>query len=67
MNFLDKKHLKTTNNNCSTFDYFQMSTWAISKTTPGQFTGSTGANILTARELTAGQQAWVKRVCFICK
>ncbi|XP_037917370.1 protein SON isoform X2 [Hermetia illucens] len=39
-----------------------MSTWAISKTTPGQFTGSTGANILTARELTAGQQAWVKRI-----
>lgn len=40
----------------------QMSAWANSKFIPGQFTGSTGANILSARELTSGFQAWAKRV-----
>lgn len=39
-----------------------MSAWANSKFVPGQFTGSTGANILSARELTSGFQAWAKRV-----
>lgn len=39
-----------------------MSAWANSKFIPGQFTGSTGANILSARELTSGFQAWAKRV-----
>lgn len=39
-----------------------MSAWATSKFTPGQFTGSTGANVLSAKELTAGQQAWAKRI-----
>lgn len=39
-----------------------MSTWANSKFVPGQFTGSTGANILTAKELTSGFQAWAKKV-----
>ncbi|KAG4068536.1 hypothetical protein HA402_004877 [Bradysia odoriphaga] len=38
-----------------------MSAWANSKFVPGQFTGSTGANILSARELTSGFQAWAKR------
>lgn len=42
--------------------YLQMSAWASSKFIPGQFTGSTGANILSARELTSGFQAWAKRV-----
>ncbi|XP_004529310.1 protein SON [Ceratitis capitata] len=38
-----------------------MSSWASSKHLPGQFTGSTGANILTMRELTSGPQAWARR------
>lgn len=44
-----------------------MSSWANSKFVPGQFTGSTGANILTQRELTSGFQAWAKRVSLIWK
>lgn len=39
-----------------------MSSWANSKFVPGQFTGSTGATVLTARELTSGCQAWAKKV-----
>ena len=42
--------------------HFQMSAWANSKFVPGQFTGSTGANVLTAKELSSGFQAWAKRV-----
>lgn len=38
-----------------------MSSWASSKHLPGQFTGSTGANILSMRELNAGPQAWARR------
>ncbi|XP_067615217.1 protein Son [Eurosta solidaginis] len=38
-----------------------MSSWASSKYLPGQFTGSTGANILTTRELHSGPQAWARR------
>ncbi|XP_072932552.1 uncharacterized protein [Epargyreus clarus] len=34
--------------------------WA--KTALGQFTGSTGANILTPRELASGTQAWAKKL-----
>lgn len=45
--------------------FLQMSSWANSKFVPGQFTGSTGANILSSRELTSGLQAWAKRVSFI--
>lgn len=41
---------------------FQMSAWATSKFTPGQFTGSTGANILTVKELASGFQSWAKKV-----
>lgn len=44
---------------------WQMSSWANSKFVPGQFTGSTGANVLSARELTSGFQAWAKRVSII--
>ena len=39
-----------------------MSAWATSKFTPGQFIGSTGANILSAKELSAGYQPWAKKV-----
>lgn len=42
-----------------------MSAWASSKFVPGQFTGSTGANILSTKELASGFQAWAKRVSFI--
>lgn len=44
------------------FFFLQMSAWASSKFVPGQFTGSTGANVLTAKELSSGFQAWAKRV-----
>lgn len=44
-----------------------MSSWANSKYVPGQFTGSTGANILSARELTSGYQAWAKKVRVGCR
>ena len=40
-----------------------MSAWANSKHLPGQFTGSTGVNVLSARELHTGTQAWAKKVC----
>ncbi|KAK5650990.1 hypothetical protein RI129_002019 [Pyrocoelia pectoralis] len=40
----------------------EMQTWAESKQQPGQFTGSTGANILTQAELSSGYQAWAKKV-----
>ncbi|XP_064093418.1 protein SON-like isoform X2 [Macrobrachium nipponense] len=39
-----------------------MQTWALSKQEPGQFTGSTGVKILSQEELSAGQQAWVRKV-----
>lgn len=39
-----------------------MSAWASSKFVPGQFTGSTGASILSTKELASGFQAWAKRV-----
>ncbi|XP_017117531.1 protein Son [Drosophila elegans] len=38
-----------------------MSSWANSKHLPGQFTGSTGAQVLTAHELNSGRQLWVRR------
>lgn len=41
-----------------------MSNWAASKFTPGKFLGSTGANILSAKQLQAGgTQAWARKVC----
>ena len=39
----------------------EMSNWATSKNKPGQFTGHTGAKILTHAELTSGLQAWAKQ------
>jgi acyl-CoA-binding protein len=38
----------------------EMSNWATSKNKPGQFTGHTGAKILTHAELSTGIQAWAK-------
>ncbi|XP_076252020.1 son RNA binding protein isoform X2 [Rhynchophorus ferrugineus] len=35
--------------------------WAKSKQQLGQFTGTTGANILSAAELASGYQAWAKK------
>ncbi|PNF30720.1 hypothetical protein B7P43_G06082, partial [Cryptotermes secundus] len=39
-----------------------MQMWAESKQQPGQFTGTTGARVLTAAELASGYQAWAKKV-----
>lgn len=39
-----------------------MESWAQSKQQPGQFTGTTGANILSAAELSSGYQAWARKV-----
>lgn len=42
-----------------------MKYWAESKQMPGQFTGSTGAKVLTPAELTSGYQAWARKVIFL--
>ena len=42
----------------------QISVWAESKNKPGQFTGTTGAKILSKGELTLGVQAWAKQSQF---
>jgi len=42
----------------------QLSLWAESKNKPGQFTGTTGAKILSKGELTLGVQAWAKQSQF---
>ncbi|PBC33431.1 protein SON isoform X1 [Apis cerana] len=39
----------------------EMKTWAESKQMPGQFTGSTGAKVLSPAELTSGYQAWARK------
>nr|XP_050852411.1 protein Son isoform X1 [Vespula vulgaris] len=39
----------------------EMRTWAESKQMPGQFTGSTGAKVLSPAELTSGYQAWAHK------
>lgn len=39
-----------------------MQAWAESKQQPGQFTGSTGAKVLSQAELSSGVQAWARRV-----
>lgn len=45
------------------YSNFQMSAWASSKYTPGQFLGSTGANLLSAKELAGwGNKAYAKKV-----
>ena len=38
----------------------EMSTWAASKNKPGQFTGHTGAKVLSKGELMTGIQAWAR-------
>lgn len=41
----------------------QIDAWAQSNSIPGQFTGSTGAQILSSDELTnSGPQAWIRKV-----
>lgn len=43
----------------------QMNLWAQSKQLPGQFTGSTGVQVLSQQELSGPdkkQQAWIKKV-----
>jgi len=42
-----------------------MSKWAESKNKPGQFTGHTGAKILSHAELSTGIQAWAKQEQFL--
>ena len=42
----------------------QVTMWAESKNKPGQFTGTTGAKILSKGELTLGVQAWAKQSQF---
>ena len=42
----------------------QISMWAESKNKPGQFTGTTGAKVLSKGELTLGVQAWAKQSQF---
>lgn len=42
--------------------HLQMNTWAESKQQIGQFTGSTGAQILTQAQLNSGYQAWARKV-----
>ncbi|KRT86436.1 hypothetical protein AMK59_243 [Oryctes borbonicus] len=39
----------------------EMNTWAESKQQIGQFTGSTGAQILSQAELSSGYQAWARK------
>ena len=39
----------------------QMTEWAESKIVPGQFTGSTGANILSPDQLTGSYNAWTRK------
>ncbi|XP_031846897.1 uncharacterized protein LOC116433201 isoform X2 [Nomia melanderi] len=39
----------------------EMRSWAESKQMPGQFTGSTGAKVLSPAELTSGYQAWARK------
>lgn len=39
-----------------------MNTWAESKLPFGQFTGTTGANILSQEQLASGYQAWARKV-----
>lgn len=44
-----------------------MQSWAQSKQQLGQFTGTTGAQILSQAELSSGYQAWAKKVAiFSC-
>ncbi|XP_071540632.1 uncharacterized protein [Panulirus ornatus] len=42
----------------------EMQNWALSKQEPGQFTGTTGAKVLSQEELSAGHQAWARKEQF---
>ena len=42
----------------------QMEQWAVSKTKPGQFLGSTGARVLPKHEFNTGVQAYAKKEQF---
>ncbi len=42
----------------------EMAKWATSKNKPGQFTGHTGAKILSHAELSTGVQAWARQEQF---
>ncbi|XP_040571096.1 uncharacterized protein [Lepeophtheirus salmonis] len=42
----------------------EMSNWAQSKNKPGQFTGHTGAKVLSKGELSTGIQAWARQEQF---
>jgi len=39
-----------------------MTEWAESKIVPGQFTGSTGANVMTGDVLNGPVNAWTRKV-----
>lgn len=41
--------------------FSQMSQWAQSKYTPGQFLGSTDVRVLSVKELATGNQAWARK------
>ncbi|XP_029459406.1 protein SON isoform X2 [Rhinatrema bivittatum] len=44
----------------------QIDAWAQSSSLPGQFTGSTGAQVLSSEELTnSGPQAWIRKDQFL--
>ncbi|XP_018575013.1 protein SON isoform X2 [Anoplophora glabripennis] len=45
----------------------EMQSWATSKQQLGQFTGSTGAQILTQAQLASGYQAWAKKAIIISR
>lgn len=42
----------------------EMANWACSKNKPGQFTGTTGAKVLSKSELMMGAPAWAKQEQF---
>lgn len=43
--------------------WLQIDAWAQLNSMPGQFTGSTGAQVLTSEQLSnSGPQAWIKKV-----
>lgn len=48
---------------CYTVLLLQIDAWAQLNSLPGQFTGSTGAQVLSSEQLSnSGPQAWIKKV-----
>lgn len=46
-----------------TSSFFQIDAWDQLNSIPGQFTGSTGVQVLTQEQLAnTGAQAWIKKV-----